>query len=240
MITDFVKFQNFVAHYLSSYNALDNVNIVTRDRLLADESRLPDETLAAEVLAYITPRSGRVGAGIIVEKPGFEVGHPNLPGPEGDITIELLVLEDRITNNSPSEGTGLPADQICQIIMDALHWQQWEGFGQIFCDRQAMSPAKDFQPLDGYRVKFRLRLSRSQTVKVQQPVISENSGVITLTCLTSGAQIYYTLDESFPGRSNPVAVLYSGSFTVDVGTVINAAAYLDGSTPSHMIQATTT
>jgi hypothetical protein len=124
--------------------------------------------------------------------------------------------------------------------MDALHWQQWEGFGQIFCDRQAMSPAKDFQPLDGYRVKFRLRLSRSQTVKVQQPVISENSGVITLTCLTSGAQIYYTLDESFPGRSNPVAVLYSGSFTVDVGTVINAAAYLDGSTPSHMIQATTT
>lgn len=240
MITDFVKFQNFVAHYLSSYNALDNVNIVTRERLLADESRLPDQTLAAEVLAYITPRNGRFGAGIIVEKPGFEVGHPNLPGPEGDITIELLVLEDRITNNSPSEGTGLPADQICQIIMDALHWQQWEGFGQIYCDRSAMVAAKDFQPLDAYRVKFRLRLSRSQTAKVQQPVITETSGAITLACLTSGAQIYYTTDSSYPGRSNPAAILYDGTFTVDVGTVVNAAAYLEGSTPSHMIQATTT
>ena len=240
MITNFVKFQNFVAHYLSSYNALDNVNIVTRARLLADESRLPDETLAAEVMAYITPRNGRVGAGIIVEPPGFEVGHPNLPGPEGDLTIELLVLEDRITNLSPSEGTGLPADQICQTIMDALHWQQFEGFGQMFCDRSAMVPAKDFQPLDAYRIKFRLRMPRSQTEKVQQPVITELSGAITFSCSTSDAQIYYTLDQSYPGRSNPAALLYAATFNVDVGTVINAAAYKDGLTPSHMIQATTT
>ena len=239
-VTNFVKFQNFVAHYLSSYNALDNVNIVTRARLLADESRLPDQTLAAEVLAYITPRNGRVGAGVIVEPPGFEVGHPNLPGPEGDLTLELLILEDRITNLSPAEGTQLPADQICQTIMDALHWEQFEGFGQMFCDRSAMVPAKDFAPLDAYRIKFRLRMPRSQTAKVQPPVITENSGVITLACLTAGAQIYYTTDESFPGRSNAAATLYDAAFPADVGTVINAAAYLDGMTPSHMIQAITT
>jgi hypothetical protein len=240
MFTNFIKFQNFVAHYLSSYNALDNVNIVTRETLLSSESRLPDETLAVEVLAYITPRNGRVGAGIIVEKPGFEVGSPNLPGPEGDLTLELLILEDRLTNAGPTEGTGLAADQIGQIIMDALHWQQFEGFGQMFCDRNAMTEAKDFQPLSAYRLKFRLRMPRGQTTKVAQPTITENAGTITLACTTVDAQIYYTTDETFPGRSNAAALLYGVPFPVEVGTVINVAAYCDGLTPSHLIQATTT
>jgi hypothetical protein len=236
--TDFVQFQNYVGHYLSSYNALDNVNIVTRERLLADSSRLPDETLALEVLSYITPRNGRQGAGVIVEKPGFAVGAPNLPGPEGELTLEILVLEDRLTNLSPTEGTGLAADQICQTIMDALHWQQFEGFGQMFCDRNAMTSARDFEPLVGYRLAFRLRMPRGQTEKVAQPTISEDNGSIILACATTDAQIYYTLDESYPGRSNPAASLYHDSFMVEVGTVINAAAYKDALTPSHMIQAT--
>lgn len=241
--TDFTKFQNFVGHYLASYNALDRVNIVTRERLLADESRLPDETLAIEVLAYTTPREGgdgRIGAGIIVEKPGFEVGSPNLPGPEGDLTLEILVLEDRITNLGPTEGTQLAADQICQTIMDALHWQQFEGFGQMFCDRAAMTEAKDFQPLIAYRLRFRLRMPRGQTAKVAQPTITEDNGSITLACATTDAQIYYTTDESFPGRSNSAAILYSEPFAADVDTVITVAAYKEGLTPSHVIQATVT
>jgi hypothetical protein len=238
-MTDFVKFQNFVAHYLSSYNALDNVNILTRERLLLDESRLPDESLALEVLAYLTPRNGHVGAGVIIEKPGFEVGAPNLPGPEGDITLELLVLEDRLAN-AATDGTGLAADQICQLIMDALHWQQFEGFGQMFCHRNAMVDAKDFNPIVGYRLKFALRMPRGQTEKVAQPTITEDALTVTLACTTADAQIYYTLDESYPGRSNPGAILYSAPFVAAVDDIINAAAYKNDLTPSHMIQATVT
>jgi hypothetical protein len=238
--SNFIKFQNFVAHYLTSYSALDKINIVTREMLMADESRLPDDTLAIEVLAYITPRNGRQGAGIIVEKPGFDVSSPNLPGPEGDITLEILVLEDRLTNQGPTEGTQLAADQIAQTIMDALHWQQFEGFGQMFCDRAAMTEAKEFQPLSAYRLRFRLRMPRGQTTKVEQPTISEAALEITLACATSGAQIYFTTDGTFPGSSNAAAQLYSAPFTVTAGTVINAAAFKDGLTPSHMIQATVT
>lgn len=241
--TNFIKFQNFVAHYLCSYNALDRVNIVTRERLLADESRLPDETLAVEVLAYTTPREGgdgRIGAGIIIEKPGFETTAPNLPGPEGHLTLEILVLEDRLTNSGPTEGTQLAADQICQTIMDALHWQQFEGFGQMFSDRNAMTEARDFQPLSAYRLRFKLRMPRAQTEKVAQPTITEVALSVTLACATADAQIYYTLDESYPGRSNPGAILYSAPFTVVAGDIINAAAYKEALTPSHMIQATVT
>ena len=238
--TNFVRLQNFVGHYLGSYTALDNVNIVTRERLLLDESRLPDKTLALEVLAYITPRNGRKGAGIIIEKPGFQVNAPNLPGPEGFITLQILILEDRLTNLSPTTGTLLAADQIGQTLMDALHWHQIEGFGQMFCDNGAMVAAEDFEPIVGYRLNFKIRMPRGQTTKVAQPTITEAALEITLACSTSAADIYYTTDESYPGRSNPGAILYAAPFTVASGTIVNAAAYKDGLTPSHMIQATVT
>jgi hypothetical protein len=67
--TDFIQLQNDVAHALASDSFLANVNIVTRERLLIDSSRLPDQTRKAEVLAYMTPRNNKFGCGVIVEKP---------------------------------------------------------------------------------------------------------------------------------------------------------------------------
>lgn len=241
--TDFTKLQNFVGHYLCSNNAFDRINIVTRERLLGDESRLPDETIAVESLVYITPREGgdgRTGIGVIIEKPGFVVNAPNLPGPEGYITLQLLILEDRLTNLGPTGGTGVAADQLAQMLMDALHWHQMEGFGQLFCDNNAMVAATDFEPLVGYRVNFKVRMPRAQTEKVAQPTISESENEVTLACATTDAEIYYTTDQSFPGRSNPGATLYTAPFSVEVGDIINAAAYKDGLSPSHLIQATVT
>lgn len=238
--TDFVKLQNFVAHALLSDDDLSSVNIVTRERLLADESRLPDRTLAVEVLAYLTVRNGRKGCGVIVEKPEFQVGHPNLPGPEGDIVLTCLVLEDRITNSGPVTGTQRPADQVSQRLMEVLHGYQMEGFGQLFCDANAMLAATDFEPLVGYRCAFRLRMPRGQTARVEQPTISEESLSVTLACATEEAMIYFTTDGSFPGPSNPGATLYAGPFDVEEGDVINAAAFKAGLAPSHVIQATVT
>ena len=136
--------------------------------------------------------------------------------------------------------TGLAADQCGQLIMEALHWQQFEGFGQLFSDRNAMQAAEDWAPLDAYRLRFKIRMPRNQGEKTAQPTITENTGSITLACSTSGAQIYYTTDQSYPGRSNPAAKLYEAPFTATAGDVINAAAYASGYTPSHMIQATVT
>ncbi len=238
--TNFIKLQNFVGHYLSSYNALDSVNIVTRFQLLQNESKLPDKTLALEVLAYITPRNGRKGMGIIIEPPEFQVNAPNLPGPEGFIVVPILVISEKMLNETLATGCNLPADQCCQMIMDALHWQQFEGFGQLFCDTQAMVRAQDFDPLDAWRLRFKLRMPRGQTEKVAQPTITEDAGTITLACTTADAQIYYTLDESYPGRSNSGAIVYEAPFIAEAGDIINVAAYKDGLTPSHMIQATVT
>jgi len=236
--TNFIRLQNFVAHALLSDTELDSINIVTRETLIANESKLPDKTLALEVLAYITIRNGRKGCGIIVEKPEFQVNHPNLPGPEGDILFTLLVLEDPITNNGPATGTLKPADQVSQRLLEVLHGLHMEGLGDMYADTQAMQVAQDFEPLRGYRVRFKLRMPRYQAERPAMPRITEDALTVTLSCSTSAARIFYTLDESFPGPSNPGAVEYTEPFTVEVGDIINAAAFIAGSPPSHMIQAT--
>ena len=50
------------------------------------------------------------------------------------------------------------------------------------------------------------------------PAISQAGAVIALTCATSGASIYYTLDGSWPGSGNPEAVLYSAPVTLEAGS----------------------
>ncbi len=241
--SDFIKLQKFAAQALLCDTELDRINIATRDEIIASEDKLPDATLAAEVLVYITPREGgdgRTGCGIIIEKPEFQVNHPNLPGPEGDILLTLLVLEDPITNYGPETGTQLPAHQVSQRILEVLHGYQIEGFGQMFADTRAMQSAQDFEPLRAYRVNLRIRMPRLQDARVATPTITEDNGSITLACATTNARIFYTTDSTFPGICNPGATEYTEPFNAEVGDVIHAAAYYEGQPPSHVIKATVT
>lgn len=241
--SDFIKLQKFAAQALLCDTELDRINIATRDEIIASEDKLPDATLAAEVLVYITPREGgdgRTGCGIIVEKPEFRVNHPNLPGPEGDILLTLLVLEDPITNHGLEHGTLLPAHQVAQRILEVLHGYQIEGFGQMFADVNAMQSAADFEPLRAYRVNLKVRMPRNQDARVATPTIIEDAGTITLACVTTDARIFYTTDGTFPGVCNSAAQEYNEPFDVEVGDVIHAAAYVEGQPPSHIIKATVT
>jgi len=243
--TDFDTLQTFAAHTLLSDAYFDNVNIVTRDRLLAEvaEGRLPDKTLAAEVLVYITPRvlaNGRRGLGIIVEKIEFEVTRPNLNGPQGDMILTCLILEDRLSNNSPAKGTLVPGDHAAQKILDLLHNQPIHPFGHFYADTRAIQEATDFQPLDAWRVRLRMTSSRTQTARVATPVAAEADGLVTLTCATEDARIYYSLDRSFPGPSNPAALEYAAPFAVEAGDEIFFAAFKTGYSQSSIQHATIT
>ena len=66
---------------------------------------------------------------------------------------------------------------------------------------------------------------------IATPVISPNGGTIrtattvTITCSTSGATIYYTVDGTTPTSSSTV---YSGSFTVSATTTVKAIAIKSG------------
>ena len=76
---------------------------------------------------------------------------------------------------------------------------------------------------------------------VDQPTIDVNGGnftggtqVVHLSCTTSGAVIAYTLDGTNPQSSGTVLV-YSGSISISVNTVIIFYAYKNGSTSSALV-----
>ena len=240
--TDFNLQQRDLAHLLLSDAWLNDVNIVMRAELLEPSAlaRLPDRTLAAEVLVYITPRnkaSGRTGCGIIVERPEFSVESPNVTGPQGDIICEFLVLADRMQNESPTNGTLRSANLVAQRILDLLHRHADDGIGTYQATGKAIEAAKDFEPLDGYRVRVKIISKREQTDRCARAVISITSGTATITCTTAAANIYFALatqdadgnwvEPPPPAPSNTAggAQLYDVPFAVASGQIVRAAAF---------------
>jgi hypothetical protein len=242
--TDCKQLQRDFAFALLADDFLANVNIVTREQLLADQSRLPDETLAAEVLVYITPRNGKQGAGIIVEKPEIEVPNPQAPGPQVEIVLVCLVLEDQLTNVDPVGGTQLAADQISQRILELAHGWNINLQSDFVADRRAMTEAKDWQPLRAYRVTHRMTLSRAQTERCTTPSIdvdTPGAGMVTLTngANTPDADIYYTTDGDTPAPDNKAATKFDQPFSATAGqTNLRWAAFKTGYLPSGIAQAT--
>lgn len=223
--TDFLKVQRYFAAALLSDPFLNNINIITRDELIESESKLPDKTLALEVLAYITPRNGRKGCGIIVEKPEFRVEKPNLPGPQGELILTCLIVSERMLNYGPQTGTLLPASQVGQRILEIGHNFRIRPAGALFADVNALTEARDFEPLDAWRATLKMALPRKTADRVAEPVITAAGLEVTITSATSEAEIFYTLDESAPSRVGSRAVRYEAPFTVESGTIVTAAAY---------------
>jgi hypothetical protein len=84
-------------------------------------------------------------------------------------------------------------------------------------------------------------LSGSVTGQAATPVISPASGTyvgtqtVSITCVTSGSSIYYTIDGSTP--TFPISgttQLYTGTFTVTVNTTVQALAIATGVTNSNI------
>ncbi len=245
-MTDFKQLQRDAAFAFASDSRLQTVNIVTREQLLADLSRLPDETIAAEELVYITPRNGKKGVGVIVEKPRFEVPEPQAPGPQGEIVIESLVLEDQLENLDPAEGTGIAADMVGQILLEIAHGWNLNFQSDFVADRNAMAEAKEWQPLRAYKIQHRMTLSRAQTTRITTPTWLPNapsSGMITFTndAATPDAAIYYTLNGDSPAPDNTAngAVLYTAPFSAPTGaTILRWAAFKSGFLNSAFAQVT--
>lgn len=251
--TDFNALQRDHAHILLSDPWLSEVNIVMRAELLEDTAlaRLPDQTYAAEVLAYITPRnqaSGRIGCGIIVERPRFNVISPNVTGPQAELTAEFLILCNPLENEAPSSGTLRPGDEVAQRILDLLHLHADDGVGTFA--GSTIVAADDFAPLDAWRVRLTATVKRLQTTRVARVTSSIASGECTLTCTTSEASIWFTLagqdaDGNWlepgppaPSNTGGGAQLYAAPFAVTSGQIIRACAFKQNLNPSPITRVT--
>ena len=244
---DLVDVQKEFACLIGSDEQLLRVNIATRDYIMANESRLPDETLAAEVLVYITPREGadgRTGVGIIVERPGLRIPQNVSPGPQKVLVQEFLILEYRLQNYAPESGTQVASDWIAQRLVELGHNYYIEGIGEFIADPNAVTDAKDFAPLNAWRVTLLCNLETQTPNRVTLPLISSDAqDRIVLTNVTADAEIFYTTDESMPARAgggNPASLRYEAPLVLESGTVLRWAAYKNDLLPSHVGKRTIT
>lgn len=171
------------------------------------------------VLAGISERGGKQGAAIIVMLPDVALESIQNAALPMRLKAKVRTVENQLFNEG-SSGTGLSSSVLALHLLQVLNRRAFRGGNPLRLDRD--KPVEEVA-LPGFIV-HEVNLEWSQTLeaiaKVATPAIAEAAGEITLSCATSGATIYYTLDGSFPGSGNGDAQTYSAPFTPDAGTYV--------------------
>jgi hypothetical protein len=208
------------------------------DRLLADPffanvpvltERIRDiESEIVRALGPLNEQGGKTGLVAILLTPTANVNFENLFGPFfDDIRIVVRIIENVPINQDANTGTNIPAADAAEKICGLLHhFQPDSANGPILAQKPGITLGNDPNHLS-YDCRF--KTSGGLTAVPPQaatPVIAKTSGVITLTCATAGAAVFYTLDGSNPMPRN--GTFYTTPFTLAGGQILNTRAFLAG------------
>lgn len=224
--------QTFLAARISSVSYFSDI-AVAAPRLYLDGTKVTtpktiNDKLDA-TLNGLVPVAGKIGATVRVLQPVFNVEKKNLPGPQGRLVIPILCQAHPIYNFSAS-GTGKYDIEIALEVVRALHAWRVPAFGwSLYADGDSIvSYFDDEKKFMTSEVMVHTVSQLTPRTDVAKPVIAVATGSATLTCSTSGAAIYYTLDgETFPSAAD--GTLYSAPFAVTAGQTLLCAAYKTGS-----------
>jgi hypothetical protein len=233
-MTDFVTLQNDIYYALLSRDKLATIN-VKQYRKMVIQSELDMK------LIYLTIRGGANGAGILVEMPTLTVNKPNVVGPVLEVEFPILVMEQPTINMQQNGGTMISAETICQTVLETLHHFSL-GQGALRTLPTAVTPATEYRGVIAYRCHLGFTSAGAPTQRTGLVQLSMNADLATMTCNADPtAQIFYTLDGSFPTSTyggNPQSQLYQNSpVSAPSGTVIRACAYVGGKIGGSLVTA---
>ncbi len=186
---------------------------------------------------WMTPRGNATGVGLFVEMPHLRVEKPNS-------TVNMLVggvviFEERNVNFTAALGSQKSSEEWSLLVAEFLRGWILGQAGGLVIEPDAVAPARDFMEMYPgivcYRASVSQRLSRTLVPRCNQPTLAAAGLTVTITngAETPDADIYYTLDGSFPGIASQ-ATQYAAPFDVDSGTLVQFAAHKVGFFPSHV------
>lgn len=247
MSANFAQLQRDLLHKLLSEPLLADLNVVSLRDLQSLQAGAGEdlEQLQSAYLVWTTPRAGgtKIGCGVIVGMPTKEYRFPNVAGPERACAVDITTIEDPVLNlaSSPTS-TGKTAEEWSDLVEAILHQFLIEAVGSVYVARS--EPDRDIQGTVAYVSRFNIEMARAEIAEVATPDVSEAGGLLTITCSTAGAEIYYTRNAddlaSFPGPGNPAALRYTDPVPVSVGDTVRVAAWLAGRRGSLVVQASIT
>ena len=179
---------------------------------------------------------GPVGAGLLVEMPGFTVNSPKVRGSPATWDINIVAMEERNTNFLAGTGTLITSEQYAELCVDIFQLAYIFPYGTLTVKQNAISPAHDWMQIRpgivAYRTSFEATVGRKQSTPTlaAQPMIA--GGMCTINVPDGLSVAYYTTDGSMPvsSNSNPNnpagvgATIYTAPFAVTSGTTVLCAA----------------
>lgn len=221
--SDLITIQTAIAERIRSDAWLGDVPVLERRQGVVDSD-------VAAALGVLNSATGKRGAVIIVAMPTVDVPEPNTVGPALSVQPSIRVIEKPLFNRREG-GTGRQAEEIAIRLLRLLHLVQLGcGTGTLVADKRAIEPASlgDAQSL-GYDVFFTAQ-GYCAFAPIALPGIAVAAGEATLTCATEGAEIYCTLDGTYPRPG--AGTRYEAPIAVVAGQTLRAAAYLGERVPS--------
>ncbi len=195
------------------------------DRPRSAQEALQIQSAIDKALAGMTKRGGKAGLAVRVLMPEAECPSPNVPGPELEITLTIQVTENPLFNEG-ANGTGITAEQCALNIASSLgDWPR--GSSGVYCDRRALRVVPDDgRIITDVVVKTLVQVPYYPTVSA--PVITEGETLLTLSCGTEAAAIYYTTNDSMPAPGNAAATLYTAPFEPPASGTVRVCAFKSG------------
>ncbi len=164
----------------------------------------------------------------VVMVPQAQVSSPNAPGPIFD-PVEFAI---RFRENAPvSAGPG--ALDAAETALALLHLYRPPSVNEVLVAAPEALRRVTEPDVVTYEVRVRTQVAASYAIpQVATPALSvAGSGfplMVTLSCATAGAAMFYTLDGSAPVPRGATAVLYTGPFSVTTAVTLRARGWLAG------------
>jgi len=221
---------------LRSDSVLAPVNIISES--VGDLQTLFD--LATGIAA--PGSSGKCGVVIVVSEPmGMMQVAPGSMMPPVKYGFSIKTYENVVINRDPTIGTNLRALRLARRITRVLSHFIPVGVAQIVEGGKPAFKAIPFLRVEhgiGYENLFEAVEADPDTYeKIATPVITPAAAAgypqtVTITCNSSGVDIWYTTDATYPWPGTALnvstAVKYTAPFSIPSAKVVRAAAYRAG------------
>jgi hypothetical protein len=226
-----------------------DINVIVRD----DGDPADAEAMA---LGFMTPTgpegAQKQGACVIIEQPEYVDQMAGVKDGPMRMNWTMLAVEHRLFNKDTANGgTGKRALAIARRLRRIVRGYHSGGLTQYFSFDRISRVAnavyydeakEESTSLVVWRLEFHGNEGDHESVlKVAPVIISPREGdapqTVTLTCATSGAAIYYTLDGTYPWSGNEEAEEYTAPIEIPTAALLRACAFKDDYTASDVAAA---
>lgn len=184
------------------------------------------ESDLARAMGALDAAEPRVGACVILLTPRGAVEFPDVGGPVFENPEWIARVLEHPAINRGERGTGKTGADIQEQVMAGLHhFRPLSANGPVAVKAFELAPDPIYQAYDiTFTVPASLRITLPQAAA---PVLAQGEdGLVTMTCATPGAAIFYTDDGTAPMPRN--GTLYLEPLSLSQAATLKARAFLAG------------